>query len=235
MSDYWGVMPAAGCGERFSRDTPKQYIRIADACVLEHSLNSLLCSNKFVAVVVSLARDDTLWAQTKHSGDSRVMICEGGANRASSIMNALVCLQKVAKKDDWIVVHDAVRPCLDPRDLSSFIEELTDEKVGGLLVAPISDTVKKISHSNGSLTVVEQTLDRKKIVRALTPQMFRFGLLFDAINDALSKSIEVSDEAQAMELAGHEVVAIEGDSGNIKLTYPHELPLIKSWLMQHIG
>ncbi len=234
MSDYWGVVPAAGCGERFDADTPKQYVRVAGDCVLDHSLAALLRGGTFRAVVVSLAEDDARWPQTRHSKDPRVMTCGGGASRARSVLSALELLREQAvSRDDWVVVHDAVRPCLDARELSKMITALSDDKIGGLLAAPASDTMKRVGRKNSPGFVVEETLDRERVMRALTPQMFRFGLLHDAIDAALDGGREPGDEAQAMELAGHRVRAVAGDGANIKLTHAYELPMVEAWLTRH--
>ncbi len=227
MTERWGVVPAAGRGERFNGGVPKQYLHVAGGCVLDHSLDALLRGGRLRAVAVAVAEDDARWAQTRHSADPRVMLCTGGASRVRSVRCALELLGAHAQDDDWVVVHDAVRPCLSQRDLSSLIEGLGGDEIGGLLVAPASDTLKQIRRGGGA---VERTLKRDRVMRALTPQMFRYGLLTAAVDEALRRSVEIGDEAQAMELAGHNVRVVEGDGANVKLTYPHELPLIEAWL-----
>ena len=202
--------------------------------MLDHSIAALLRGDVLRAVVVSISEDDVLWQRTRHSGDPSVTTCVGGTNRMRSVMCALDTLKERADEGDWVLVHDAVRPCLSGRDLSSLIEELgSGDGVGGLLVAPVSDTMKQVRHDAAGRLTVERTLDRGRLVRALTPQMFRFGLLAAAIDHALRKGVEVGDEAQAMEFAGHAVHAVEGDGANVKLTYPHELPLIEDWLARN--
>ena len=230
MTGYWGVVPAAGSGERFGADTRKQYIRVRGACLIDHSLAALLRGKSLRVVVVSLAEDDATWPRTRHSGDPRVRTCGGGPSRAVSVMRALDFLRERAEDDDWVIVHDAVRPCLGRDDIESLVATLERDRVGGLLVAPVSDTIKQVFAAGASRLTVERTLERRRVMRALTPQMFRFGLLADAIGDALRKGIEVGDEAEAMELAGHTVRAVEGSGANLKLTYRHELPLVESWL-----
>ena len=228
-TDRWGIVPAAGCGERFSGNTPKQYLHVAGGFIIDHALDALLSCGGFRAVAVSLAGDDNLWAKTRYSSDPCVLTCEGGASRAASVARALDLLQGRVKEDDWVMVHDAARPCLGKRELVSLIREVGDDEVGGLLVAPVPDTVKQIRH-DGNVARVECTLARAWIARALTPQMFRYSLLVSALDEARRKGIEVNDEAQAMELAGYSVRAVEGSVSNIKLTYPHELPLVEDWL-----
>ena len=226
---YWGVMPAAGRGERFAsvglRDVPKQYVEVAGARVIEHSLAPLLRESRLEVVVVSLGADDKWWPQTHCAADPRVVTCIGGANRAQSVRNALGTLEGKAQDDDWVLVHDAVRPCLSQRELSALIETLDDDPVGGLLVTPVSDTMKTLAGGT-----VERTLERDRTVHALTPQMFRFKALVAALAQAAENGVAVTDEAQAMECAGHEVRVVRGDAANVKLTYPYELRLIETWL-----
>ena len=229
MSNYWGVMPAAGSGKRFGGDIPKQYIRVAGDFVIEHSLRILLRNDKLDKVIVSLANGDDFWSQVHCGKDPRVIDCRGGESRALSVMAALEILGHKASTQDWVIVHDAVRPCLKDSELSGLIKTMERDSVGGLLIAPVNETIKRLRNQS-RLPEVECTLDRECIVRALTPQMFRFGLLCEAIEAALSKGIETGDEAQAMELAGHRVRVVTGGGHNLKLTYAYELPLIESWL-----
>lgn len=229
MSNYWGVVPAAGSGKRFGGEQPKQYVRVAGSFVIEHSLAALLRNGKLRRIVVSLADDDGFWPQVRYSRDPRIIHCQGGESRARSVMAALEALRGEAAPDDWVIVHDAVRPCLGEQELSSLIEAVEGDKVGGLLVAPVNDALKQLHDRLGS-PVVGHTLDRGCIMRALTPQMFRFGLLFSALGVALEENARIDDEAQAMEIAGHRVRAVAGEGCNIKLTYSYELPLVESWL-----
>lgn len=229
MNGYWGVVPAAGRGKRFGAAMPKQYIRVAGSSVLEHSLGVLLRYGRIRKVLVSLADGDDFWSQVRYSEDSRISCCRGGDSRAASVMRALEVLHSLAKADDWVVVHDAVRPCLKDRELSGFIKNVEGSDVGGLLVSPVNDALKRL-REGGFPPVIECSLERKRVMRALTPQMFRFGLLFKALRDALDNGVDVDDEAQAMELAGHRVQVFEGQEYNVKLTHPCELPLVKSWL-----
>ena len=229
MSGYWGVMPAAGRGKRFGGDTPKQYVRVADGLVIEHSLEALLRNGKLQRIVVSLADGDELWPRVRYSRDPRIVRCRGGESRGRSVMAALEALRGQAAPDDWVVVHDAVRPCLADRELSGLIEAVKGDDVGGLLVAPVNDALKQLS-DRFDPPVVGRTLDRGDTMRALTPQMFRFGLLFAALGAALEKNTRIDDEAQAMEIAGHRVRAVTGEDCNLKLTHFCELPLVESWL-----
>lgn len=229
MNSYWGVVPAAGCGERFGGAVPKQYMRVAGGFIVEHSLGVLLRHERLRKIVVSLADGDDFWPQVRYSEDPRIVRCRGGRSRAASVMSALEVLRDLAKADDWVVVHDAVRPCLKDRELSRFIESVGDDGVGGLLVFPVNDALKRLREGGGPL-VVERSLERRWVMRALTPQMFRFGPLYTAFRNVLDNDVEIDDEAQAMELSGYRVCAIEGEEYNVKLTRSCELPLIESWL-----
>ena len=236
MAEYWGIVPAAGRGDRFKAGMPKQYLHVVGSYLIDHSLAALWRRDLFGGTVVSLAEDDVWWQQTRSSQHGRVITCRGGISRAQSVMNALRCLSAGAfgevTDDDWVLVHDAVRPCLSEQDLSALIESLSDDEVGGLLAAPGNDTLKLINADAAGSRVV-CSLERGTIMRALTPQMFRFGLLYRALDAALKKDIVVYDEAQAMELAGHGVRIVAGDGANVKLTYAHELPQVEAWLRSY--
>ena len=230
MSDYWGVMPAAGRGERFNATVPKQYLRAGAEFLIDRSLDVLLRNGRLRRIVVSLAEDDRWWSHTRHGADPRVTTCTGGATRAQSVRRALERLREWSSHRDWVVVHDAVRPCVGERELPALIEACGDGDVGGALVAPAIDTMKYVREGSDVGLEVDRTLNRRRLMRALTPQMFRFDILTAALDAVIARGEEAGDEAQAMELAGHDVVAVEGDPANVKLTYAHELPMVEAWL-----
>jgi len=147
-----------------------------------------------------------------------VLTCTGGDSRAASVCNALQALAGIAGDDDWVAVHDAVRPCLRGADLARLLDEAAGEPAGAVLVAPISDTVKQVAGD-----YIERTLDRARVVRAVTPQVFRCRLLREALAGALADGAAPTDEAAAMERAGHRVRAVAGDAGNVKITWPGDL------------
>lgn len=214
----WGVVPAAGRGARMNGGVPKQYHLLGGVSVLDRSITALLSHPAMQAVMVALSAKDDRWPESGFANDARVLTCTGGGSRAESVHNALQALAGVAGDDDWVAVHDAVRPCLRGNDLARLLDEAAGEPAGAVLVAPISDTVKQVAGG-----YIERTLDRERIVRAVTPQVFRCRLLHEALAGALADGAAVTDEACAMERAGHRVKAVAGDAGNVKITWPGDL------------
>lgn len=209
----WAVLPAAGSGVRFGGGTPKQYQQIQGRAMLAWSLAPLLARDDLAGVVVALAPGDEHWDGCRPD-DERVVSVVGGATRAGSVASALAALAPRAADTDWIIVHDAARPCLAASDLGRLIERLADDPVGGLLAVPVTDTIKREADGR-----VAATVDRRGLWRALTPQMFRYGPL----RDALAVSPDVTDEAAALEQAGHRPLLVPGRSDNIKVTTREDL------------
>lgn len=218
---YWAVVPAAGAGRRMGGETPKQYLELLGRKVIDHSLQRLLEHPLIEAAYVALAGTDGWWASTEHAGDARVVRVAGGEERCHSVLNALRALASRAGRDDWVLVHDAARPCLSAADLDTLIRRLRDHPVGGLLGIPVQDTLKRVATDGG----VEGTVPRRDLWQAYTPQMFRLGMLTEALEQALERGELVTDDASAMELAGHRPLMVEGHAGNIKITRPADLAL----------
>lgn len=229
MSDsqqFWAVIPAAGAGKRMLADRPKQYLSLAGSTVLEHTL-SLFCSHEDVSgVVVAIDPDDAYWPSLAFAGKDAVTVVRGGKQRCHSVLNALNGLAGIAVNDDWVLVHDAARPCLPQSDLHKLMTELKDDSTGGILALPVTDTLKR---ANDDRTVCE-TVDRISLWRALTPQMFQLGTLKTALEWCLQNDIQVTDEASAMEHAGFRPRLIQGQSRNIKITQPGDLVLAEYYL-----
>ena len=223
----WGVLPAAGKSTRLCRSKPKPYLSLANHLVIEHSLHALLASRVLEKIVVCLAADDQEWRHNYYSCHPRVMVCVGGSTRAQSVRCGLSALSSLAAMDDWALVHDAARPCLTTADIDLLFSALAGEESGGLLVNPIFDAVK-MGRDNYCL----KTLDRSSLYRALTPQMFRYGSLCAAL-DAMADRLEVlSDEAMAMELAGHRVRLVVTARNDVKITREDDLRIAESTLME---
>lgn len=223
--DKWVIIPAAGFGERFADDLPKQYHQIRDKSILEHTLSIFISRNDIKGIIVALSKSDTIFntlAIAKHPMIRQVV---GGQTRSLSVLNALNALTDEALAADWVLVHDAVRPCLHKRDLEKIIATLKNDKVGGILASPVVDTLKKANNQG-----ILQTQPRTHLWCALTPQMFRFQLLLDALVMCQQKGITVTDEAQAIEEAGLEAKLVSGDYPNPKLTYAVDKILIDSLL-----
>ena len=222
----WAVVPAAGVGSRMGADLPKQYLQLAGATVLEHSLNALLASRRLSGVVVALAPDDRRALRLPVFGDERIQRVVGGEQRSDSVQAALAALLEQGDPGDWVLVHDAARPCLPADDLNRLIDRVTASGVGGLLAAAIVDTVKQATDAG----LVARTLDRNLLWRAQTPQMFRLGELQAALESAKGQGLVVTDEASAMELAGHPVQLVPGSARNLKVTLPEDLQLAAWYL-----
>ncbi|QSP94247.1 2-C-methyl-D-erythritol 4-phosphate cytidylyltransferase [Marinobacter salinisoli] len=219
----WLIVPAAGIGRRMQAECPKQYLRIQSRFILDITLSRLLDSVAFDGCMVSLNPSDQWWVSTEASADERISTCLGGHERSDSVLAALQALSERASPDDWVLVHDAARPCVHPADLERLITVLADHPVGGLLAAPVSDTLKRGTGSD--VPEVAETVDRRGLWRALTPQMFRYGLLTEALQSAGREQHPVTDESSALEFFGKMPVLVEGRTDNIKVTVPADLEL----------
>jgi 2-C-methyl-D-erythritol 4-phosphate cytidylyltransferase len=217
----WGIVPAAGRGVRFGAGVPKQYAPLLGRPMLSWTLGALLADPDLAGIVVALAPDDTLWADLPEASSSRVRTCVGGARRDVSVCNALAALESYASATDWVLVHDAARPCLRSEDLQQLCNELRDDPVGGLLAVPVSNTLKRVDAQQRGV----QTLDREELWQALTPQMFRYGLLHRALCLCIERERKVTDEAAAVESLGLHPRLVRGHADNIKVTNPEDAAL----------
>jgi len=217
---FWVVIPAAGVGARMKADRPKQYLRLGDRTLIEHTLDCFLDYPGLRGLVVSLSATDGYWPTLACAADPRVNLAAGGAERADSVLAGLERLVALGAADgDWVLVHDAARPNLAHSDLARLLESLADDPVGGLLAVPVRDTLKQVGPDGR----VVSTPDRSLFWQAYTPQMFRLGMLREALSGALAAGIPVTDEASAIEWAGHAPRLIEGRADNIKVTRPEDL------------
>ncbi len=223
---FWAVVPAAGAGKRMASEVPKQYLPLHGQRVIEHTLDRLLSEPRIEAVYVALSPNDAWWVSTVHANTPRVIRINGGAERCHSVLNALDLLQHKADPQDWVLVHDAARPCLSREDLERLICMLENDPVGGLLGVPVHDTMKRVDESGR----VETSVPRDRLWHAYTPQMFRLEALGAALRAALEQGLLVTDDASAMELAGYQPTMVEGDSDNIKITRPADLALAEFYL-----
>lgn len=232
MVRYWAVIPAAGSGARMGSPIPKQYLALAGHTVIEHVLGILEADPHVAGVTVAVAGDDPYWQRyLLGPREKPVRIATGGETRAHSVLNALISLRDELKPDDWVLVHDAARPCLHPRDLSLLIQTLGADPVGGILARRVPDTLKRVNDQQQ----VTATLDRGDVWRAFTPQMFRYRLLMEALEAAIRSGDPPTDEASAMERQKHEVRVVEGRSDNIKITRPDDIPLAEAILAHRVG
>ena len=214
---FYALVPAAGSGARMGNDLPKQYLPLAGQPMIFHALNTLCACPEIFTVFVVLAPDDTLFHSYDWSrfGDKLQPLYCGGATRAESVLNGLLASE--LEPDDWVLVHDAARPCLTQAHLVKLIAELRDDAVGGILAVPVADTLKRAD----SVQRIVCTEDREGLWQAQTPQMFRAGLLVQALGNAKS----VTDEASAVEALGLQPKLVLSEPTNFKVTYPQDLLL----------
>ena len=219
MPRHFAIVPAAGSGSRFGAEKPKQYLDLLGRPLIFHTLKALTACPDIERVWVVLAPDDPWWPRTDWSelGAKLETVRCGGATRAESVSNGLQAAAMVAADDDWVLVHDAARPCLSPAVLDALFADLANDPVGGILAVPVADTLKRADAEQR----VAATVPRDGLWQAQTPQMFRYGLLCDA----LQKCRDVTDEAGAVEALGLRPKLVRGDATNLKVTYPADLPL----------
>lgn len=227
-------MPAAGSGSRMQAALPKQYLPLLDRPLIAHTIERL-CAHPLVrGVIVGISPQDTHWAGLRRDLARQPKLLgsfAGGATRAETVRNGLKALQAHTEASDWVLVHDAVRPCVRVSDMDKLIKSVGGTSDGGLLALPVSDTVKR-ADDNGC---VRETVARAGLWRALTPQMFRIGRLLDAIERALKSGAEITDEAAAVEAAGGRPRLVMGHADNIKITVPEDLALAELFLRRQEG
>src|SRR5476649_714147 len=224
---FFGLIPAAGAGQRMSQATPKQYLRLLGRPMLYHSVNALLTSGRIDTVFVVLAPGDREFKQHDWSefGERIAPLYCGGATRHDSVLNGLVAASSTAQPEDWMLVHDAARPCLGQRELQRMLAALATHDVGGILAVPVADTLKR-ADAAGQILATEP---REHLWQAQTPQMFRHGLLLHA----LGRAGIATDEAGAMEALGLKPKLVQGSGGNLKVTYAEDLQLAEVILASH--
>jgi len=209
-----------------SASLPKQYLPLAGSSVIQQTLDRLLTHTAIEHVHLALAADDRWWPAMANVYAGRVSVVTGGRERVDSVRNVIRMLNGRAAANDWLLVHDVARPCLRHADLDRLLEAVREDAVGGLLGGLVTDTVKR-SGADGRVHV---TVSRENLWRAYTPQVFRFGLLQAAIDGALAAGVSVTDEAGAMEWAGHRPLLVRGEDDNLKVTFPRDLQLAELYL-----
>ena len=217
MLRHYALVPAAGSGARFGSEVPKQYLELAGRPLIYHALAALCACQRIDRVWVILAPDDAWWGTCDWSslGDKLQTVFCGGATRAESVANGLAACPLAV--DDWVLVHDAARPCLSQDMLAALCDELADDPVGGLLAVPVADTLKR-ADAGQRVTATEA---RDGLWQAQTPQMFRYGVL----RQALAAGLALTDEAAAVEAIGLRPRLVRADASNLKVTYPADLRL----------
>ena len=224
---FWAVVPAAGVGKRMGADVPKQYLEVLGKPVLQHTLERLLSVPAFSGIAVALGPEDGYWPELPCAQHPKIRRAPGGKERADSVLSGLRSLEGSAAPNDWALVHDAARLCLTRADVEKLMTALKDDPVGGILALPVSDTLKGVAAGG-----IVETVDRSRVWRALTPQMFRYGMLRQALEDAAREGSVVTDESSAMERKGWRPRLVEGRPDNIKITRPEDLALAAFYMEQ---
>jgi 2-C-methyl-D-erythritol 4-phosphate cytidylyltransferase len=225
---YFALIPAAGSGARVGAGTPKQYLPLAGRPMLYHSIRCVALPPVDTIFVV-LSADDKEFSRhdwSEFAGRLEPLYC-GGVTRRESVLNGLFAAMDAVNTDDWVLVHDAARPCLPRADLKRLIAEVSDDKVGGLLALPAAETVKRVEADSAGVSRVKATEDRSHLWLAQTPQMFRAGLLGEALR---ASGDGVTDEAGALESLGLHPRIVTGSRRNLKVTFPEDLAIAEACL-----
>lgn len=220
---FFALIPAAGSGSRTGKNLPKQYLTLAGRPMIYHAIQTLYRSPRITQVFVILSPDDTIWSQHDWSefSDKLVVFNCGGTTRADSVLNGLrtIPTKTTINDQDWILVHDAARPCLTSTLLENLIDEIAEDETGGLLAIPVADTLKRSNFNQRSI----KTESRENLWQAQTPQMFRYHLLVNALGR--ENTAQITDDASAVEALGLYPKLVLGDTHNFKVTYPPDLIL----------
>ncbi|MDF7679183.1 2-C-methyl-D-erythritol 4-phosphate cytidylyltransferase [Enterobacteriaceae bacterium ESL0689] len=224
LAGIYAVVPAAGLGRRMQAACPKQYLSIGNKTLLEHSVAALLANVNIQRIVIVVTPGDTRFHQLPLAHHAQITVVEGGAERADSV---LAGLQALPKEAEWVVVHDAARPCLQQDDLNRLLALRQTSQTGGILATPVRDTMK---HAEPGKPIIAHTVDRRDLWHALTPQFFPRQLLINCLRRALKERVTITDEASAMEHCGFHPALIVGRADNIKVTCPEDLPLAEFYL-----
>ncbi|ANQ84870.1 2-C-methyl-D-erythritol 4-phosphate cytidylyltransferase [Azoarcus olearius] len=223
---HFAIVPAAGSGSRMGSERPKQYLPLLGKPLIHHTLSVLCAAPEIDKVFVVLSVGDAEWGRHdwRALGPKLVPLFCGGPTRADSVLAGLRAIAGEAVQSDWVLVHDAARPCLAPWHIDKLVRELAGDEVGGLLAVPVADTLKRADGHRH----VAATVPRDSLWQAQTPQMFRYVML----RRALESATDVTDEASAIEAAGLRPRLVQGDATNLKVTYPLDLHLAE-WILNN--
>lgn len=218
----WAVVPAAGSGRRFSATDLKQYQMINNKTVLEHSIERLNVL-PLSGYVLAIAKDDHVATTLPLAQKDKAHFCQGGTERVNSVLNALDYLSQIAEPEDWVLVHDAARPCVSHGCLQTLFDQAIKQRQSAILAIPVRDTLKRVV----SAPEITETVSREQLWQAQTPQIAQLGILKSALEQALADQIMITDEASALEHIQAPVCVVTGRADNIKITYPSDLDLAR--------
>lgn len=222
QTKLWAVVPAAGSGSRFSKTELKQYQYIQNRTVLEHTVNRLNTLD-LAGCVLAIGEQDHFARTLSFDHKEKLHFCLGGVERVNSVFNALIYLSDIADEDDWVLVHDAARPCVTQENLQLLVNTAIAHNQSAILAIPVRDTLKLVHTENQ----IEKTVSRELLWQAQTPQMAKLKILKNALETALANHIVITDEASALEYINQAVQVVQGRSDNIKITYADDLELAR--------
>jgi len=218
-SQYWVVLPATGTGQRMNASCPKQYLKLKNKTILEHTLDNLLSYPLITGAVVILNDSDHYWEKLNYKYEKPVLLCSGGEQRHHSVFNGLIKLKQYTETNPFVLIHDAVRPFVSHADLDQLLVALEESDDGALLAVPVADTLKFSTENQ----LVATTHPREGLWRAFTPQAFRLEKIYSALKNVINYNLEITDDASAIELAGFHPKLVHGSELNIKITTPQDL------------
>ncbi|SMM99847.1 2-C-methyl-D-erythritol 4-phosphate cytidylyltransferase [uncultured Candidatus Thioglobus sp.] len=229
-NQHFLIIPASGVGSRMAAEKPKQYLQLNNGLtVLDQTLKTLLAIDKIKGCVVVIAENDTEFKKSSYASHQKLLATAiGGKQRFHSVISGLNALRPFAKNDDWVLVHDAARPCVKADEVVNLMTQLEGNKVGGLLATEVVDTIKKVKKAGENK--VELTLDRATLWQAQTPQMYRFGVLSKALENVIKNNLNITDEASSIEHFGLKSRLVAGSKSNLKITTPEDLELANFYL-----
>ncbi|MGP8308380.1 2-C-methyl-D-erythritol 4-phosphate cytidylyltransferase [Vibrio sp. YIC-376] len=230
VSSHIAIVPAAGVGSRMKADRPKQYLLIDGKAVLEHTVEKLLSHPKISKVVVAITAGDPYYPELSIANHPDVIRVAGGKERADSVLSGLNYVS-AQFSCEWVLVHDAARPCVSLTDIDRLIDVCVGHPTGGILASPVRDTMKRANPAQD----IDHTVDREALWHALTPQMFKTQQLKRALDAALQQGIAITDEASALEWLGETPALVQGNASNIKITQPEDLALAEFYLSRERG
>lgn len=228
MARFHIVIPAAGIGNRMETAIPKQYLPISGKPMISYSIQTFFASPRIASIHLALSPEDYFWRNLELAANSRLQLhYSGGETRAQTVLNTLYAMKSQVDVDDWILVHDAARPGLTLALLDTLLDSLENDAVGGLLALPLADTLKQSNADDR----VKTTIPRDGLWQAQTPQMFRYRLLTNALENFDGVP---TDEAQAIEALGFEPKLVTGSLRNMKVTYPQDMALMELFIQKEI-
>jgi len=225
---FIAIIPAAGVGKRMQANCPKQYLLINNETILTQTVMKLLSHPAISQVILALGADDQYFAESPLAHHKDIIRVNGGAERVDSVLSGLRAVD--ASKYPWVLVHDAARPCVSHDDIDKLISQCLSHDCGGILAAPVRDTMKRGAFTKGMINSIESTVEREQLWHALTPQLYKTAELMLSIEQALTNKLVITDEASAIEQANLPSLLVPGSSENIKITHPDDLALAEFYI-----